>query len=271
MLSPVWSERNRASSWTRKRFSSPPFFPALFLFSPVQFPLPTLLLHLSLATPSLSIPSHVSFKFRVRLNTFFVNSSLRAKHFLNSSPSTSHLPELLSITHTSLQLRSYFRLSLLSRVHAAISQFSFHFKEISSSSSSYFSTLLLLSSSLSSVLITLPAFSHPPTLHILPQFPLLSIFSPPFLFTPPSTPPSRKRVRTCVSRQFFLLSASFLRPNSLSVSLFGKERNGARRRGGARVSGARASCTGYNKRGRIGASRGNLCKRKCIKRGHLSS
>lgn len=270
MLSPVWSERNRASSWTRKRFSSPPFFPALFLFSPVQFPLPTLLLHLSLATPSLSIPSHVSFKFRVRLNTFFVNSSLRAKHFLNSSPSTSHLPELLSITHTSLQLRSYFRLSLLSRVHAAISQFSFHFKEISSSSS-YFSTLLLLSSSLSSVLITLPAFSHLPTLHILPQFPLLSIFSPPFLFTPPSTPPSRKRVRTCVSRQFFLLSASFLRPNSLSVSLFGKERNGARRRGGARVSGARASCTGYNKRGRIGASRGNLCKRKCIKRGHLSS
>lgn len=253
MLSPVWSERNRASSWTRKRFSSPPFFPALFLFSPVQFPLPTL----SLATSSLSIPSHVSFKFRV---------------FFNSSPSTSHLPELLSITHTSLQLRSYFRLSLLSRIHAAISQFSFHFKEISSSSSSsYFSTLLLLSSSLSSVLITLPAFSHPPTLHILPQFPLLSIFSPPFLFTPPSTPPSRKRVRTCVSRQFFLLSASFLRPNSLSVSLFGKERNGARRRGGAHVSGARASCTGYNKRGRIGASRGNLCKRKCIKRGHLSS
>lgn len=218
----------------------------------MQFPLPTL----SLATSSLSIPSHVSFKFRV---------------FFNSSPSTSHLPELLSITHTSLQLRSYFRLSLLSRVHAAISQFSFHFKEISSSSSSYFSTLLLLSSSLSSVLITLPAFSHPPTLHILPQFPLLSIFSPPFLFTPPSTPPSRKRVRTCVSRQFFLLSASFLRPNSLSVSLFGKERNGARRRGGAHVSGARASCTGYNKRGRIGASRGNLCKRKCIKRGHLSS
>lgn len=165
-----------------------------------QLPYPLFLSH------PLLLPPPNSFTCLIQISTkHFLRQFLRflfaPSYFLNSSPSISHLSNLLSITHCFNFVHIFDSLSS-SLLSCPCSNFS-----ILVSFQGNILLLLLVSLSLFSVLITLPAFSHlpfPPTLHIhslnSSQF---SPSSPPFLFTPFNTLHHLRvnaRTHACVSR-----------------------------------------------------------------------